>query len=100
MSFADLFSGRRGLSKPPIDDIDSYWSAGEKAQAMHMLKYSIFGSVDTVRAGLKTFIADTGVDEVMIVSDVYEHEARLRSLELIAEAMKSKIGRASCREGV
>lgn len=89
MSFADLLSGKRGLSKPPIDDIETYWSGREKAQAMHMLKYSIFGSVDTVRAGLQAFIADTGVDEVMIVCDVYEHQARLRSLELIAEAMSS-----------
>jgi len=88
MSFADLFGGRRGLSKPPIDDIDTYWSAREKAQAMHMLKHSVFGSVDTVRTGLQSFIADTGVDEVMIVSDVYEHQARLRSLELTAEAMQ------------
>lgn len=87
MSFADLVGGRRGLSKPPIDDIDTYWSAGEKARAMHMLKHSVFGSVDTVRTGLQSFIADTGVDEIMIVSDVYEHQARLRSLELIAEAM-------------
>lgn len=89
MSFADLFAGRRGLSKPPIDDIDTYWSESEKSRAMQMLKHSIFGSVDTVRSGLQSFIADTGADEVMIVSDVYEHQARLRSLELIAEAMKS-----------
>lgn len=27
-SFADIFSGRRDLSKPPIDDIETYWSAG------------------------------------------------------------------------
>lgn len=89
MSFADLFAGRRGLSKPPIDDIDSYWSPREKAQAQRMLMHSVVGSVDTVREGLQAFIAETGVDEVMIVSDVYEHQARLRSLELIAEAMKS-----------
>ncbi|MDT3706672.1 MAG: LLM class flavin-dependent oxidoreductase [Thiobacillus sp.] len=91
MSFADLVGGRRGLGKPPIDDIDTYWSAGEKARAMHMLKHSVFGSVDTVRTGLQSFIADTGVDEIMIVSDVYEHQARLRSLELIAEAMKPSL---------
>lgn len=91
MSFADLVGGRRGLGKPPIDDIDTYWSAGEKARAMHMLKHSVLGAVDTVRTGLQSFIADTGVDEIMIVSDVYEHQARLRSLELIAEAMKPSL---------
>lgn len=89
MSFADLLSARRGLSKPPIDDIETYWSGREKAQAMRMLTYSVFGSVDTVRTGLQAFIAETGVDEVMVVCDVYEHQTRLRSLELIAEAMKS-----------
>lgn len=87
MSFADLLSARRGLSKPPIDDIETYWSGREKAQAMHMLTYSVFGSVDTVRTGLQAFIAETGVDEVMVVCDVYEHQTRLRSLELIAEAL-------------
>src|SRR5690554_3076117 len=86
MSFADLLSARRGLSKAPIDDIESYWSGQVKAQAMHMLKYSVVGSVATVRSGLENFVAETGVDEVMIVCDVYHHQARLRSLELIAEA--------------
>lgn len=88
MSFADLVGGRRGLSRPPIDDIESYWAGREKVQAMHMLERSVVGSVETVRAGLQAFIAETGVDELMIVCDVYEHQARLRSLELIAEAMK------------
>ena len=33
MSFANIFRGARGLSQPPIDDIESYWSPIEKAQA-------------------------------------------------------------------
>lgn len=89
MSFADLFSGRRGLGKPPIDDIEAYWSPHEKAQAAQMLARSVVGSVETVRTGLKAFIAETGVDELMIVSDVYEHQARLHSIALIAEAMNA-----------
>lgn len=88
MSFADLVGGRRGLSKPPIDDIETYWSPQEKAQAMRMLTRSVFGSAATVRAELDAFVAETGVDELMIVSDVYDHAARLHSIGLIAEAMK------------
>src|SRR5690606_36980098 len=83
MSFADLIGGRRGLSKPPIDDIEDYWSGIEKVQAQRMLQRAVFGSVATVRAGLDSFVAETGVDEVMIVSDVYDHAARVRSVELI-----------------
>ncbi len=37
MSFTNIFRGARGLSQPPIDDIESYWSPAERAQAMSML---------------------------------------------------------------
>ena len=84
MSFADIFRGARGLSKPPIDDIETYWSPIEKAQAQHMLARSIHGSAQTVRDGLSALIAETQADELMIVSDVYEHAERLRSFEIIA----------------
>jgi alkanesulfonate monooxygenase SsuD/methylene tetrahydromethanopterin reductase-like flavin-dependent oxidoreductase (luciferase family) len=55
---------------------------------MRMLARSVVGSPETVCAGLDAFIAETGVDELMIVSDVYDHQTRLRSIELIAGAMK------------
>jgi luciferase family oxidoreductase group 1 len=84
MSFADMFRGARGLSRPPIDDIDSYWTPIEKAQAMQMLARSIVGSPSTVRAGLDSLVAETGAEELIIVCDVYEHAARLRSFGLIA----------------
>jgi luciferase family oxidoreductase group 1 len=86
MSFADLFRGTRGLSRPPIDDIEEYWSPMERAQAMQMLARSIVGSPATVRDGIAALVAETGADELMIVSDVYDHGARLRSYELIADA--------------
>jgi len=86
MSFTNLFRGARGLSQPPIDDIESYWSPMEKAQAMQMLARSVVGSPDTVRAGLEALVAETGADELIIVSDVYDHAARLESLRLIAAA--------------
>ena len=86
MSFADIFRGTRGLSKPPIDDIDTYWSPIEKAQAQQMLARSIIGSVITVRAGIDALLAETQADELIVVSDVFDHAERLRSFELIAES--------------
>ncbi|MDB5635040.1 MAG: alkane 1-monooxygenase [Tardiphaga sp.] len=86
MSFTNMFRGTRGLSQPPIDDIETYWSPAEKAQAMRMLARSIVGSPETVRAGLAALTAETGADELMVVSDVYDHAARLHSYELIAKA--------------
>lgn len=86
MSFVNLFRGVRQLSQPPIDDMDSYWSPAEKAQVQNLMSRSVVGAPDTVRAGIDAFVAETGVDELMVVSDIYDHQARLRSLELIASA--------------
>ncbi|MEO8061862.1 MAG: LLM class flavin-dependent oxidoreductase [Pseudomonadota bacterium] len=86
MSFVDMFRGTRGLSRPPVDAIDDYWSPAEKIQATQMLARSIVGSPGTVRAGIDALVAETGADELIIVSDVYDHAARLRSFELIATA--------------
>ncbi|MDF2096781.1 LLM class flavin-dependent oxidoreductase [Aquibaculum arenosum] len=91
MSFVDLVRGTRLYSKPPIDDIESYWSPMEKAQAMQMLARSIIGSPSTVRAGIADLVAETGADELIIVSDLYHHEDRLRSYELIAQAQAETI---------
>lgn len=84
MSFVDMLRGTRGLSRPPIDDIESYWSPMEKAQVTQMLDRSIVGSPATVHAGMAALVAETGADELIIVSDVFDHAARLRSFELIA----------------
>src|SRR5271156_1771924 len=71
MSFTNLFRGARGLSQPPIDNIGSYWSPIEKAQAMRMLARSIVGSPDTVRAGLDALVKETSADELIVVSDLH-----------------------------
>ena len=86
MSFANMFRGVRGLTQPPIDDIESYWSPQEKAQASQMLACSIVGGPETVRAGMQAFVARTGADELMVVSDVFDPALRRRSFGLIAEA--------------
>ncbi|TBW41394.1 LLM class flavin-dependent oxidoreductase [Siculibacillus lacustris] len=87
MAVTDIFRGTRGLSRAPIDDIDTYWTPTEKAQAQNWLSCSVIGSPDTVRAGIAALVAETGADELMIVSDVFDHAARLRSYELIAAAV-------------
>ena len=84
MSFTNIFRGARGLSRPPIDDIETYWTPMEKAQASRMLARSIIGSAETVRAGIAALVAETAADELMVVSDIFDHTARLRSFEMIA----------------
>lgn len=82
--FTDMFRKDRGYLKPPIDDIESYWTPTEKLQASRMLGCSFVGSPKTVEVALKEFIDKTGVDELMVSSAIYDHAARLRSYELLA----------------
>jgi luciferase family oxidoreductase group 1 len=91
MSATNLLRGVPGLSRPPIDDIDAYWSPLEGAQVRHKLARSIVGSPETVSAGIDAVVAETGADELMIVSDVYDHAARLRSFALIAESARAVV---------
>src|SRR5690606_15690729 len=88
MSFTNIFRGARGLSRPPIDDIETYWTPTEKMQAMGMLRRSIYGSPETVKAGIAALVAETRADELIVVSDVYDHALRLRSFEMIAETQR------------
>jgi luciferase family oxidoreductase group 1 len=91
MSATNLVRGTPGLSQPPIDDIETYWSPMERAQVRQKLARSIVGSPETVRAGIEQLVAETGADELMIVSDIYDHTARLRSIALIAEAARTAV---------
>lgn len=90
MSFADMFRGEREPMKPPIEDIDTYWTEQEKAQAMQMLACSIVGGPDTVRKGIDRLLERTQADELMIVSDTFDPAMRLRSFEIIAEVVGLK----------
>ena len=90
-SFTNLVRGAGGKLQAPIDNIDDYWTPAEKIHASRMLKYSIVGSPETVRRGLAELIALTEADELMIVTSIHDHSARLRSYEIVHnEAQKAQ----------
>jgi CO dehydrogenase nickel-insertion accessory protein CooC1 len=43
------------------------------------------GSDATVKAGLEKLVRDTGADEVIVVTDTYEHADRLRSYQRVGD---------------
>jgi luciferase family oxidoreductase group 1 len=90
--FTNMFRHARGLLQPPIDDIESYWSQVEKAQASNMLRYAFVGSRASVRRGLQHCIEETAADEIMVASAIYDHAARLRSYEILSEVAASQNG--------
>ena len=85
-SFTNLLRGTRGRLRPPIDDIEAYWSPAEKARASAMLACSFVGSQARVREDLQAFREETGADELMVAGAIFDHAARLRSYELLADA--------------
>ncbi len=88
-SFTNLVRGTPGQLRPPIDDIETYWQPAEKRHVARMLSRSYVGGPETVQGGLQAFIAETGVDEVIVASAIYNHAARLRSYEILADIQQS-----------
>jgi luciferase family oxidoreductase group 1 len=83
-SFSNLLRGSPGKLQAPVNDIEEYWSPAEKRQASRMLKYSVVGSAETVRRELESFVELTKADELMVVTSLFDHAARVRSYEIVA----------------
>src|SRR6202035_2775721 len=84
-AFTNLRRGTPGQIPPPIDNIDSYWSPQEKASASMTLLCSAVGSPETVERDLLKVIEVTQPEEIITTAHIYDHSARLRSFELLAE---------------
>jgi len=85
-SFINLRRGQPGLVPPPIDDIEAFWTPTEKFGVERALGCAVVGSPDTVRQGLAGFIDRHQPDELIVVTNVFDHALRRRSYEILAEA--------------
>jgi len=92
-SFVRLRRGQPVPLPPPVDSMEGRWSVAEKAMVDHAFRESIVGSPDTVRKGITAFLERTGVDELMVTGAIYDHAARVRSLELTAEVRNALVER-------
>ncbi|MCZ8522557.1 MULTISPECIES: LLM class flavin-dependent oxidoreductase [Paenibacillus] len=89
-AFLNIIRGRTGQLNPPVDSMDTLWNEQEKAIVLKQLGYSIAGSKATIREKLPRFLQETGADELIVTGQVYDHQARLRSYQLLAEAVKGQ----------
>ena len=83
--FINLRRGTPGPLQPPVDSMEGRWSQPEKATVFHAMRRAQVGSPETVRRGIEAFIAETGVDELMMAGQIFDHQARLRSFEIVSE---------------
>jgi luciferase family oxidoreductase group 1 len=71
---------------PPVDSMEPLWqNYVERAAVEARLGAAIVGSNATVKAGLKKLVDETGADEVIIVTDTYDHADRLQSYRRVAD---------------
>jgi luciferase family oxidoreductase group 1 len=70
---------------PPVESMEPLWQEGERAAVRSKLGAAIVGSNATVKTGLGKLVGETGADEVIVVTDTYEHADRLESYRRVAK---------------
>ncbi|MCH9823937.1 MAG: LLM class flavin-dependent oxidoreductase [Alphaproteobacteria bacterium] len=89
LAFARLRTGRPGKLPLPVDDIEAEVPAPVLAGVRQALGCSATGAPDTVKAQLAALIARHEPDELMVTGMIHDHAARIRSFQIVAEALKA-----------
>ncbi len=84
-AFVNLRSGRAGRLPPPVEGYDRDLDPAARAMLAQALSCAVVGSPETVKRGLEAFLARTGADELMVTAQVFDHAARVRSFEILAD---------------
>ncbi|HSV09776.1 MAG TPA: LLM class flavin-dependent oxidoreductase [Hanamia sp.] len=87
--FLGIVTGIRKPLQPPVDNMDDIWTEDQKAALNQMLSLSFIGSQETIKQDFRDFIKQTHIDEIMIISNIYDQKAKIHSYELFAEIMKN-----------
>jgi alkanesulfonate monooxygenase SsuD/methylene tetrahydromethanopterin reductase-like flavin-dependent oxidoreductase (luciferase family) len=97
MTFTLLRQGRL-IPVPPPDKALRFLESQAETTASRQRR-SIVGTPDAVRAGIVDVAAQYGAEEAIVVTITYDHEARRRSYELIAEAFGLTAATAPAQAG-
>src|SRR3984893_541889 len=73
---------------PPVDSMEPLWQSWERTAVENKLRAAIVGSNATVKTGLEKLLSETAADELIVVTDTYDHADRLRSYERLAAVAK------------
>ncbi|TWI30984.1 LLM class flavin-dependent oxidoreductase [Paracoccus sulfuroxidans] len=87
-SFARLRTGQPGKLPPPVRDLEEVIPVRIRPTVDASLSVSAVGAPDTVKAELDRLIARHRPDELILVGNIYDQEARQRSFQMAAEILK------------
>ncbi|WP_266204999.1 LLM class flavin-dependent oxidoreductase [Pontibacter kalidii] len=85
--FVGVLTGSREPLQPPTEMTEELKQVLQHPTLQQMLRYSFVGSKQTVKTQIQEFLEETGVDELITVSNIYNLEDRLKSTRLFAEIM-------------
>jgi luciferase family oxidoreductase group 1 len=86
-AFANLRLGRPGRLPRPVDDIRAVLDPRILAGVDQALAFSVVGAPETVRHQIEGFVARYRPDDLILTGQIHDHAARLRSFEIVAEAL-------------
>ena len=89
--FINLRRGHPGPLPAPVDDITSLWSPAERYGVEQSLRMSVVGDKNSIRHGLQALLRETEADELMINGQIYDHQARLRSFEIVSQVQQDLV---------
>jgi luciferase family oxidoreductase group 1 len=81
--FLGIITNNRRPLQPPVDSMDGLWDLQAQAAVAQMTKYTFTGNLETLRKKLNAFLDATQADELMINTNVYDLDARLRSFSIL-----------------
>jgi luciferase family oxidoreductase group 1 len=87
-AFVALRTGQASQLPPPQAGYAETLPPQGRALLDNVLSCSAIGSPETVRREVEAFVARTGADELMITSQIYDHAARVRSYEILADCIR------------
>ncbi|WP_088105428.1 LLM class flavin-dependent oxidoreductase [Halalkalibacter urbisdiaboli] len=88
--FLNVVRGTQTPLKPPVENMEQVWTPPEKQMATSMSSMTLQGSKETIREQLTRFQIQHNVDEIMVVSYIYNPEKQVRSYEILKEIVDEK----------
>lgn len=88
--FLGILTGKREALQPPMEMTDELMMIQHNPAVREMLKYSFVGRKEAVAKQLDKFLLETGVDELMVVSNMHAHNDRVMSYQILSEIMDER----------
>jgi len=79
---------RKGL-QPPVPSLDDIMNEAERFHVNQMTAGTFTGNKEQLKTDLEKFIDYARIDELMVTSPIFDHQAKLKSIQITKEVIDS-----------